>query len=72
MLTGIPRNAADRDEVLAHLVIRLFGTEDVLSEPEVNRLLSTVTADVPTLRRALVDFAFLRRDRDGSLYWRTA
>ncbi|MCY0904587.1 DUF2087 domain-containing protein [Arthrobacter sp. H14-L1] len=72
MLTGIPRNAADRDELLGHLVIRLFGSEDVLSEPEVNRLLSTVTGDVPTLRRALVDFGFLRRDRDGSLYWRTA
>jgi hypothetical protein len=70
-LNGIPRRSEDREEVLSHLAIRLFGSEEVLAEPEVNRLLATVTADVPTLRRALVDFGYLKRDADGGQYWRT-
>jgi len=70
-LNGIPRRPGDRDELLSHLAIRLFGSEEVLAEPEVNRLLATVTHDVPTLRRALVDFGYLKRDADGGQYWRT-
>lgn len=71
-LQGIPRRPEDRDEALGHLAIRLFGSEEVLAEPEVNRLLATVTTDVPSLRRALVDFGYLQRDADGGQYWRTA
>ena len=71
-LEGIPRRAEDRDEVLSHLAVRLFGSEEVLAEPEVNRLLATVTTDVPSLRRALVDYGYLKRDTDGGQYWRTA
>ncbi|OMH31298.1 DUF2087 domain-containing protein [Tersicoccus sp. Bi-70] len=71
-ITTVPRRTEDRDELLGHLAIRLFGVEDVLTEAEVNRLLATVTRDVPTLRRALVDFGFLTRETDGSLYWRSA
>lgn len=71
-ITGIPRRQEDRDELFSHLALRLFGAEEVLDEPLVNRLLGTVTDDVPALRRALVDFGFLQRDPDGSQYWRTA
>lgn len=71
-LQGIPRKPEDRDQVLGQLAIRLFGSEEVLAEPEVNRLLASVTEDIPTLRRALVDFGFLQRDDDGGQYWRTA
>ncbi|GGC97200.1 hypothetical protein GCM10011512_25270 [Tersicoccus solisilvae] len=71
-ITAVPRRTEDRDELLGHLAIRLFGVEDVLTEAEVNRLLATVTRDVPSLRRALVDFGFLTRETDGSLYWRSA
>lgn len=71
-ITAVPRRTEDRDELLGHLAIRLFGAEDVLTEAEVNRLLATVTRDVPALRRALVDSGFLTREVDGSLYWRSA
>ncbi|MCU1572955.1 MAG: hypothetical protein JWO93_1037 [Micrococcaceae bacterium] len=71
-IQGIPRRPDQRDELLGHLAIRLFGSEEVLAEAEVNRLLATVTSDVPSLRRALVDFGYLRRDPDGSQYWRSA
>ncbi|MCZ2402898.1 DUF2087 domain-containing protein [Paenarthrobacter sp. Z7-10] len=71
-LQGIPRKPEDRDHVLGQLAIRLFGSEEVLVEHDVNRLLATVTEDIPTLRRALVDFGFLQRDADGSQYWRSS
>lgn len=71
-ILGIPRKQEDRDELFGHLAVRLFGAEEVLDEAWVNRLLATVTTDVPTLRRALVDFGFLQRDPDGSQYWRSA
>jgi hypothetical protein len=71
-IQGIPRRPDQRDELLGHLAIRLFDSEEVLAEAEVNRLLATVTTDVPSLRRALVDFGYLKRDPDGSQYWRAA
>ncbi|WP_051388670.1 DUF2087 domain-containing protein [Arthrobacter sp. 35W] len=68
MLTHLPAAAAAREAVLAHLAQRLLPTSEVLSEKEVNRLLATVTTDIPTLRRALVDADLLRRSADGSRY----
>lgn len=35
-----------------------------------NRLLATVTRDVPTLRRALVDHGYVQRYPDGTGYRR--
>lgn len=71
-VTSLPRKDDDRHELLAHLSVRLFPAEDVLDESQVNLLLRTVARDVPSLRRALVDFGYLKRDADGSQYWRAA
>ncbi|WP_427016827.1 DUF2087 domain-containing protein [Pseudarthrobacter sp. P1] len=68
MLTRLPAGPAAREEVLAHLAERLLPGEDVLSEVDINRLLATVTDDVPMLRRALVDHGYLWRNADGSQY----
>lgn len=71
-IDGLPRAGQDRTDLLAHLAGRLFPADEELGEREVNRLLSTVTHDVPTLRRALVDHGFLERRDDGTGYRRVA
>lgn len=70
MLTNLPMNPALRREVLEHLSARLIPESESLGESDVNRLLATVTRDIPTLRRALVDHGLLRRNADGSQYRR--
>lgn len=69
-IDGLPRTGADRDALLSHLVERLLPADAEITEPEVNRLLATVTRDVPTLRRALVDSGYLERYPDGTGYRR--
>ncbi|WP_247828547.1 DUF2087 domain-containing protein [Arthrobacter antioxidans] len=69
-IDGLPRAGQDRSDLLAHLAGRLLPADEELGEPEVNRLLATVTYDIPTLRRALVDHGYLERRPDGSGYRR--
>lgn len=69
-IDGLPRTGQDRAALLAHLTERLLPADEELSEPEVNRLLATVTRDIPTLRRALVDHGYLERYPDGTGYRR--
>jgi hypothetical protein len=69
-IEGLPRTGADRAGLLAHLAERLLPADDEITEPEVNRLLATVTRDVPTLRRALVDAGLVERYPDGTGYRR--
>lgn len=71
-LEGLPAGHADRLAVLEHLADRLFPARRELDEPTVNLLVATVTGDIPTLRRALVDYGFLERDADGTGYRRAA
>ena len=70
MLDGLPSGRADRLAVLEHLAGRLFPADRELDEPTVNLLTATVTRDVPTLRRALVDYGYLERNADGTGYRR--
>ncbi|MFC3298688.1 DUF2087 domain-containing protein [Arthrobacter agilis] len=69
-IDGLPRAGQDRADLLAHLADRLLPAGEEISEPEVNRLLGTVTRDVPTLRRALVDSGLVERYPDGTGYRR--
>ncbi|KRF05019.1 hypothetical protein ASH00_11235 [Arthrobacter sp. Soil782] len=69
-LDGLPAGQVDRLAVLEHLADRLFPLDQELDEPVVNLLVATVTGDIPTLRRALVDFGFLVRNPDGTRYRR--
>lgn len=70
VLDGLPAGHADRMAVLKHLAERLFPADQELAEPQVNLLIATVTSDIPTLRRALVDYGFLLRNADGTGYRR--
>lgn len=69
-LTAIPRRAARREQLLAHLAETLFEREREYGEREVNDLLLTVHEDFSALRRYLVEAGWLTRTADGSTYWR--
>ncbi len=42
------------------------------SEKEVNAILTEINADYATLRRSLVEYGFMRRERGGGDYWLAA
>ncbi len=54
------------------LALQLDGSR-TYTERELNGAIGLLTAgpDTATLRRALVDFGFMRRKTDGSAYWLT-
>ncbi|MFC7918580.1 DUF2087 domain-containing protein [Streptomyces cinereoruber] len=69
-LKAIPRRAARREALLAHLAATLFETGRDYREPEVNEALKGVHEDFPALRRYLVTGGFLSRTKDGAAYRR--
>ncbi len=51
-------------------LVTLFEPDKLYTEPEVNAILKTVYEhDFVSLRRDLVDFGYLRRERGGGKYW---
>ncbi|MFG2143257.1 DUF2087 domain-containing protein [Streptomyces sp. NPDC048696] len=71
-LTAIPRKAARREQLLAHLQETLFEPDVTYTEREVNDALLTVHDDYPALRRYLITAGLLTRTRDGASYQRAA
>ncbi|MFB7170474.1 DUF2087 domain-containing protein [Streptomyces sp. NPDC056254] len=69
-LTVIPRKAARREQLLAHLAETLFTMGRTYTETEVNEALRTVHDDCPALRRYLITSGLLTRTRDGRSYRR--
>lgn len=69
-LIAVPRKAARREQLLAHLSETLFAADRAYTEPEVNDALRTVHEDCSALRRHLVTSGHLTRTRDGSSYRR--
>jgi predicted transcriptional regulator len=55
--------------VLLRHVVRVFAPDRHYSEAEVNVLLERFHDDTARLRRSLVDFGFMARERDGGRYW---
>jgi len=68
-LKQIPPQGAKLQIILEYLVAA-FNPGMEFTEKEVNSLLSRFHPDTATLRRALVDAGKLRREADGSRYWR--
>lgn len=56
-------------QVISKYVYEAFEKERRYTEKEVNEVLSRFHPDTSTLRRFLVDYQFLGRERDGSVYW---
>ncbi|MDZ4767438.1 MAG: metalloregulator ArsR/SmtB family transcription factor [Chloroflexota bacterium] len=70
-LKQIPSKQVKLLLVLRWLVLK-FDVEQLYTEKEVNAIIKTVYPyDHATLRRELVDFGFLRRERGGGKYWVT-
>lgn len=66
-LIGFPRKIKKKKAILEHLLFN-FERERRYTEQEVNNLLYDFYGDVATLRRALVDFGYMARER--GVYWR--
>ncbi len=69
-LVVLPHRAADRLELLGYLRDRVIAAGETMAEKDLNAKLAVFTADVPMLRRAMVDYGFLVREPDGSVYRR--
>lgn len=69
-LTHIPRKRAKLLAVLRWLSLQ-FIPKRTYTEKEVNRVIEAFYVDYASLRRDLVDFGYLRRERGGSKYWLT-
>jgi len=67
-LARLPKRHEDRLAIYESTAKR-FDPERKYTEKEVNEILKTVYFDHAFLRRVLVDYKFLARKVDGSLYW---
>jgi hypothetical protein len=65
-LTGWPSGEARKQVLLDHIAAR-FTSGRVYSEREVNDILKPIADDYTTIRRALVDRAYL--NRENGVYW---
>jgi len=65
----IPRQAGKLRAILNY-IINAFEVDKFYTEKEVNAILKRFNEDVSGLRRDLVDAGMLKRERDGSKYWR--
>jgi hypothetical protein len=68
-LTSLPAKQKKMNVILRWLAT-LFQTDKLYSEIEVNDVLKAVyKEDYISLRRDLIDFGYLRRERGGGKYW---
>lgn len=64
------RTQSDKFRIVLEYLLAAFEPGIVYSEKEVNSILRRFNEDVSGLRRDLIDAGMLRRERDGSKYWR--
>ncbi len=70
-LKRIPSKQKVQIVILRWLATR-FEPDRLYTEPEVNEIIKTIyERDYVSLRRDLVDFGYLRRERGGGKYWLT-
>ena len=69
-LLRFPKKEKHKLVILRHIAAQ-FDVGRRYPELEVNRILGVIYPDHVTLKRYLVDYRFLARERDGSEYWRT-
>lgn len=67
-LKSIPRKEKYK-LILLQEIAQLFQPGRMYSESEVNQLLKEVYSDYASIRRYLIDFGYLRRDKDCATYW---
>ncbi|WP_018922682.1 DUF2087 domain-containing protein [Salsuginibacillus kocurii] len=67
-LTSFPSKEKRKIIVLQQLM-RHFQPNQVYSEKEVNTVLESKYSDFATLRRYLIEYGFMDRNKDGTKYW---
>ncbi len=67
-LTTFPKKQNRKILVLTE-IIKKFETENMYTEKEINEVLKSIYDDYAIIRRSLVDYGFLDRNKDGSMYW---
>lgn len=68
-LKTIPAQRKKLDAILRHIV-QAFETDKRYNEKRVNEILGQYHEDTASLRRELVGAGLMKRERDGSAYWR--
>lgn len=68
ILREFPSKRKRKYLVLTHIV-KLFDEDVIYTEEDVNQILIGVFPDFVTLRRELIDFGFMEREKDCSKYW---
>ncbi|HLO13838.1 MAG TPA: DUF2087 domain-containing protein [Anaerolineales bacterium] len=56
--------------IILNFIVEAFSFDTNYTEKEVNTILRRFHADTATLRRYLVDNGLMRRESDGTRYWR--
>lgn len=69
-LPSIPTKQSKLLAILRWLASK-FEPDRFYTEPEVNEIIKPIHDDYASLRRDLISFGFLRRERGGSKYWLT-
>jgi hypothetical protein len=57
-------------KIILDYLVNAFEFDVSYSEKEINEILKSYNPDTSMLRRYLVDYKYLQRERDGSRYWR--
>lgn len=55
--------------IVLEIIIKEIDASRVYTEQELNEVLFNIYDDFATLRRALIDFRFMSRTKDGQQYW---
>ena len=67
-ISVIPSKEKRKKVVLAEIAKR-FDCGKNYTEQEVNEILHHIYDDYATLRRHMVEYGYMNRERDGSRYW---
>ena len=65
----IPNNRRKLDVILRYIAEK-FEFERTYTEKEVNQVIGGLNPDISGLRRDLISYGYLGREKDGSAYWR--
>lgn len=67
-ITNIPR-AEKKKIIILQYVVQKFERNKRYTEREVNEIISFMHEDFAALRRYLIEYGFMSRENDGSIYW---
>ncbi|PTM58731.1 DUF2087 domain-containing protein [Desmospora activa] len=58
-----------RKIIVLQYILNRFEPDKIYTEKEVNQILSSIYEDFATIRRYLIEYGFMDRNKDGSQYW---